>query len=57
MLYCILYTAGILVSITGSVDVLTEERGVAGDYLAQSCDGKGVFHTAPTPDSSEVSWI
>jgi len=55
MLYCILYTAGILDSITGSVDVLTEERGVAGDYFAQSCDGKGVHHTALKLYSSEIS--
>jgi len=55
--FIVFYILQVLDSITSSVDVLTEERGVAGDYFAQSCDGKGMYHTVPKPDSSEVSWI
>jgi len=55
--YIIFYILQALDSITSSVDVFTEDRGVARNYFGQSCDGKGVYRTAPNPDSSEVSWV
>jgi len=36
---------------TDSVDAITEESGVAGDYSAQPCNFKGVSNTIPNPNS------